>query len=139
MKIIPLNSLKRKQYKIQTEHSQLQSSDEEPYVGMEFESEKAAKVFYDAYATRVGFIIRVDVFCSSMRDGNVVWHRLVCNKEEFRKQRPRRSENRKPRAITREWCKAMIVVKKEKSGKWVVTRFVKEPNHQLVPIPTNGQ
>lgn len=115
------------------------SDEEEPYVGMEFESEEAAKVFYDAYATRVGFIMRVDAFRRSMRDGKVVWRRLVCNKEGFRKLRPRRSENRKPRAITREGCKAMIVVKKEKSGKWVVTRFVKEHNHQLVPISTNGR
>ncbi|GLU03915.1 hypothetical protein SLE2022_210860 [Rubroshorea leprosula] len=112
--------------------------DVEPYLGMEFESEEAAKVFYDAYATRLGFIMRVDAFRRSMRDGKVVWRRLVCNKEGFRKLRPRRSESRKPRAITREGCKAMMVVKKEKSGKWVVTRFDKEHNHPLVPIPSNG-
>jgi hypothetical protein len=116
-----------------------ESSDMEPYVGMEFESEEAAKVFYDAYATRLGFIMRVDAFRRSMRDGKVVWRRLVCNKEGFRKLRPKRSENRKPRAITREGCKAMIVVKKEKSGKWVVTRFVKEHNHPLVATPANGR
>ncbi|XP_034918330.1 protein FAR1-RELATED SEQUENCE 2 isoform X1 [Populus alba] len=115
------------------------SSDMEPCVGMEFESEEAAKVFYDAYATHVGFIMRVDAFRRSMRDGKVVWRRLVCNKEGFRKLRPRRSENRKPRAVTREGCKAMIVVKKEKAGKWVVTRFVKEHNHPLVPTPANGR
>nr|POE78402.1 protein far1-related sequence 5 [Quercus suber] len=34
------------------------SSDMEPYVGMDFESEEAAKVFYDAYATCMGFIMR---------------------------------------------------------------------------------
>ncbi|XP_038694155.1 protein FAR1-RELATED SEQUENCE 7-like isoform X2 [Tripterygium wilfordii] len=111
----------------------------EPYVGMEFESEEAAKVFYDVYATRVGFIMRVDAFRRSMRDRNVVWRRLVCNKEGFRKLQPKRSESRKPRAVTREGCKAMIVVKKEKSGKWVVTRFVKEHNHPLASIPTNDR
>ncbi|KAG8371663.1 hypothetical protein BUALT_Bualt13G0111600 [Buddleja alternifolia] len=107
-------------------------SDRETYVGMEFNSEEAAKVFYDAYATRMGFIMRVDAFRRSMRDGNVVWRRLVCNKEGFRKCRAKRSENRKPRAITREGCKAMIVVKKEKTGNWVVTKFIKEHNHPLV-------
>ncbi|XP_057484259.1 protein FAR1-RELATED SEQUENCE 5-like isoform X2 [Actinidia eriantha] len=116
-----------------------ENSDLEPFVGMEFESEEAAKVFYDAYATRFGFIMRVDAFRRSMRDGKVVWRRLVCNKEGFRKHRPRRSENRKPRAITREGCKAMIVVKKEKTGKWVVTRFVKEHNHPLVIPPANNR
>ncbi|XP_062081275.1 protein FAR1-RELATED SEQUENCE 5 [Humulus lupulus] len=114
-------------------------SDMEPYVGMEFESEEASKVFYDAYATQLGFIMRVDAFRRSMRDGKVVWRRLVCNKEGFRKLRPKRSENRKPRAITREGCKAMIVVKKEKSGNWVVTRFVKEHNHPLIITPANGR
>lgn len=115
------------------------SSEMEPYVGMQFESEEAAKVFYDAYATSLGFIMRVDAFRRSMRDGKVVWRRLVCNKEGFRKLRPKRSENRKPRAVTREGCKAMIVVKKEKTGQWVVTRFVKEHNHPLVVTPANGR
>ncbi|KAL7201195.1 hypothetical protein ACSBR1_032990 [Camellia fascicularis] len=115
------------------------NSDVEPYVGMEFESEEAAKVFYDAYAACFGFIMRVDAFRRSMRDGKVVWRRLVCNKEGFRKLRPRRSESRKPRAITREGCKAMIVVKKEKTGKWVVTRFVKEHNHPLVVALANSR
>lgn len=35
------------------------ASIDEPYVGLEFESEAAAHAFYNAYATRVGFIIRV--------------------------------------------------------------------------------
>ncbi|EYU40670.1 hypothetical protein ABFS82_14G059000 [Erythranthe guttata] len=115
------------------------NSDREPYVDMEFDSEEAAKVFYDAYATHMGFTMRVDAFRRSMRDGGVVWRRLVCNKEGFRKSRPKRSENRKPRAITREGCKAMMVVKKEKTGKWVVTKFFKEHNHPLVFAPVNAR
>lgn len=107
-------------------------SDSEPYVGMEFESEESVKLFYDAYASRLGFVMRVDAFRRSMRDGTVVWRRLVCNKEGFRKLRPKRSENRKPRAVTREGCKAMVVVKKEKTGKWIVTKFVKDHNHPLI-------
>lgn len=106
----------------------------EPFIGMEFESEEAAKSFYDNYAAGMGFVMRVDAFRRSMRDGTVVWRRLVCNKEGFRRMRPRRSESRKPRAITREGCKALIVVKREKSGKWVVTKFVKEHNHPLLPL-----
>ncbi|KAF8402298.1 hypothetical protein HHK36_013250 [Tetracentron sinense] len=104
----------------------------EPYMGMEFESEEAAKVYYDTYATRMGFVMRVDAFRRSLRDGKVICRRLVCNKEGFRKIRPKRSESRKPRAITREGCKAMIMVKREKTGKWVVTKFIKEHNHPLV-------
>lgn len=115
------------------------NSDTEPFVGMEFESEESVKVFYDAYASRLGFIMRVDAFRRSMRDGAVVWRRLVCNKEGFRKFKPKRSENRKPRAVTREGCKAMVVVKKEKTGKWVVTKFVKDHNHPLIVTPASAR
>ncbi|KAJ7964284.1 Protein FAR1-RELATED SEQUENCE like [Quillaja saponaria] len=115
------------------------TSEMKTYIGMEFESEEAAKVFYDAYARRLGFIMRVDAFRRSMRDGKVVWRRLVCNKEGFRKLRPKRSENRKPRAVTREGCKAMLVVKKEKTGKWVVSRFIEEHNHPLGVTPANDR
>ncbi|KAF7842021.1 protein FAR1-RELATED SEQUENCE 7 [Senna tora] len=67
-----------------------------------------------------------------MRDGKNVWRQLVCNKEE-------RSANRKPGAETREGCKAMIVVKKAKTGKWIVTGFIKEHNHPLVVTPANNR
>ncbi|GMH02432.1 hypothetical protein Nepgr_004271 [Nepenthes gracilis] len=115
-----------------------ENSEKEPYVGMEFESEEAAKVFYDAYATSLGFVMRIGAFRRSMCNGKVVWRRLVCNKEGFRRFRAKRTENRKSRAITREGCNAMIVVKKEKSGKWVVTRLVKEHNHPLVVTLANN-
>ncbi|OWM82938.1 hypothetical protein CDL15_Pgr005338 [Punica granatum] len=36
------------------------SPSSEPFVGMGFGSEEAAKAFYDAYATRLGFVTRVD-------------------------------------------------------------------------------
>lgn len=112
----------------------------DPFIGMEFESEEVAKSFYDNYAACMGFVMRVDAFRRSMRDGTVVWRRLVCNKEGFRRSRPRRSESRKPRAVTREGCKALIVVKRDKSsGKWVVTKFVKEHNHPLLPLVANAR
>ncbi|KAK4369242.1 hypothetical protein RND71_013034 [Anisodus tanguticus] len=108
----------------------------EPYVGMEFESEEAAKAYYSTYATHLGFIMRVDAFRRSMRNGELVWRRLVCNKEGFSKSRQSQSGTRKCRAI-REGCKAMIIVKKEQSGKWVVAKLVKEHNHPLVAKPVN--
>ncbi|XP_060203001.1 protein FAR1-RELATED SEQUENCE 5-like isoform X2 [Lycium barbarum] len=111
-------------------------SNMEPYVGMEFESEEAAKAYYSTYATHIGFIMRVDAFRRSMRNGELVWRRLVCNKEGFSKTRQSQNGNRKCRAI-REGCKAMIIVKKEQSGKWVVAKLVKEHNHPLVVKPVN--
>ncbi|XP_010268172.1 PREDICTED: protein FAR1-RELATED SEQUENCE 5-like [Nelumbo nucifera] len=105
----------------------------DPYIGMEFESEEAAMIYYDAYARRVGFIIRVGNCHRSGRDGSVISRRFLCNKEGFRvdNKKTKRLEVRKPRAITREGCKAMIMVRKEKSGKWVVTKLETEHTHPL--------
>ncbi|XP_049407564.1 protein FAR1-RELATED SEQUENCE 1-like isoform X1 [Solanum stenotomum] len=111
-------------------------SNVEPYVGMEFESEEAAKAYYSTYATHLGFIMRVDAFRRSMRNGELVWRRLVCNKEGFSKSRQSQNGKKKCRAI-REGCKAMIIVKKEQSGKWLVAKLVKEHNHALVVKPVN--
>ena len=109
----------------------------DPYVGMKFESEEAAMVHYDAYAKRVGFIIRVGNCHRSGRDGSVISRRFLCNKEGFRvsNKKIKRLEVRKPREITREGCRAMIMVRKDKSGKWIVTKLVTEHCHPL-GIPT---
>ncbi|KAI3980275.1 hypothetical protein MKX01_029438 [Papaver californicum] len=104
----------------------------EPYEGMEFESEDAAKAFYDDYARQVGFIMRVMSCRRSEVDGRILSRRLGCNKEgRCVSIRGKHGPLRKPRTSTREGCKAMILVKIEKSGKWVVTRFVKDHNHPL--------
>lgn len=105
----------------------------EPYVGMEFESEEAAMVYYDEYARRVGFIIRVGNCHRSSHDGSIINRRFLCNKEGFRvnKKKTKRLEVRKPRAVTREGCKAMIMVRKEKSGKWVVSKLETKHSHPL--------
>ncbi|XP_015580442.1 protein FAR1-RELATED SEQUENCE 5 isoform X2 [Ricinus communis] len=105
---------------------------DEPYVGQEFESEAAAHAFYNAYATRVGFIIRVSKLSRSRRDGTAIGRALVCNKEGFRMP-DKREKIVRQRAETRVGCRAMILVRKVSSGKWVVTKFVKEHTHPLTP------
>ncbi|KAJ8752531.1 hypothetical protein K2173_004819 [Erythroxylum novogranatense] len=105
---------------------------DEPYVGQEFESEAAAHAFYNTYATRVGFVIRVSKLSCSRRDGTAIGRALVCNKEGFRM--PDKWEKIvRQRAETRVGCRAMILVRKVSSGKWVVTKFVKEHTHSLTP------
>ncbi|KAJ4723491.1 Protein FAR1-RELATED SEQUENCE like [Melia azedarach] len=105
----------------------------EPYEGMLFESEEAAKAFYDEYARRVGFSTRIVSSRKSERDGSIISRRLACNKEGFNvnRQKSGRVQIRKRESI-REGCKAMILVKREKPGRWVVTKFVREHNHPLV-------
>lgn len=108
------------------------ASEEEPYVGQEFESEAAAHAFYNGYATRLGFIIRVSKLSRSRRDGTAIGRALVCNKEGFRMP-DKREKIVRQRAETRVGCRAMILVRKVSSGKWVVTKFVKEHTHPLTP------
>ncbi|XP_020216472.1 protein FAR1-RELATED SEQUENCE 3 [Cajanus cajan] len=105
---------------------------EEPYVGQEFVSESAAHAFYNAYATDVGFIIRVSKLSRSRRDGTVIGRALVCNKEGFRMP-DKREKIVRQRAETRVGCRAMIMVRRVSSGKWVVTKFIKEHTHPLTP------
>jgi hypothetical protein len=105
---------------------------DEPYLGQEFDSEAAAHAFYNAYATRIGFVIRVSKLSRSRRDGSAIGRALVCNKEGFRMP-DKREKIVRQRAETRVGCRAMILVRKISSGKWVVTKFVKEHTHTLTP------
>lgn len=105
---------------------------DDPYVGQEFESEAAAHAFYNSYATRVGFVIRVSKLSRSRRDGSAIGRALVCNKEGFRMP-DKREKIVRQRVETRVGCRAMILVRKVSSGKWTVTKFVKEHTHPLTP------
>ncbi|KAL1563692.1 protein FAR1-RELATED SEQUENCE 5-like isoform X1 [Salvia divinorum] len=105
---------------------------DEPYVGQEFESEAAAHAFYNSYATTAGFAIRVSKLSRSRRDGIAIGRALVCNKEGFRMSE-KREKMVCQRAETRVDCRAMVLVRKVSSGKWTVTKFVKEHSHTLTP------
>ncbi|XP_031270750.1 protein FAR1-RELATED SEQUENCE 5-like [Pistacia vera] len=115
-------------------------TNQEPYEGMMFESEEAAKAFYDEYARRVGFLTRIVSSRKSERDGSIISRRLACNKEGFNVNRQKSGRVRiRKRESIREGCKAMILVKREKPGRWVVTKFVREHNHTLVVSSENGR
>lgn len=104
----------------------------DPVVGMEFESEEAAMMYYDAYAKRLGFIVRLGN-CHRAHDGSVISRKFLCNKEGFRVSNKKKKvlEVRKPREATREGCKAMMMVRKENAGKWVVTKVETSHTHAL--------
>lgn len=104
---------------------------DEPYVGQEFESEEAAHAFYSAYGMRVGFITRINYLSRSKLDGSIIGRTLVCNKEGYRKSYRCDKKNIKPRTPSRVGCKAMLSLRKLSTGKWVVTKFVKEHTHVL--------
>lgn len=115
-------------------------TNQEPYEGMMFESEEAAKAFYDEYARRVGFFTRIVSSRKSERDGSIISRRLACNKEGFNVNRQKSGQVRiRKRESIREGCKAMILVKREKPGRWTVTKFVREHNHPLVVSSEKGR
>ncbi|KAF5446510.1 hypothetical protein F2P56_032133 [Juglans regia] len=105
----------------------------EPYVGMEFESEEAAKEFYDDYARCIGFVMRVDECRRSGVDKRIISRRFSCNKQGFYvKARDESRRIQKPQPSMGEGCKAMMLVEVHKSGKWIVTSIVKDHGHPLV-------
>ncbi|GER54581.1 Far-red impaired responsive (FAR1) family protein [Striga asiatica] len=105
----------------------------EPHLGMEFDSEDNARRFYYDYARRIGFVVRIMQSRRSEIDGKTLARRLGCNKQGFSTSiKGKIGPEKKPRPSGREGCKANVLFKLEKSGKWVVTRLVKEHNHPLV-------
>ncbi|GLT43245.1 hypothetical protein SLA2020_172090 [Shorea laevis] len=91
----------------------------EPYVGMEFNSEDAAKTFYIEYATRVGFSFKVGQLSRSKPPGTIIAREFVCVREGLK----RRSSDS---------CNAMLRIELKSQDKWVVTKFIREHSHSLV-------
>ncbi|KAF0897635.1 hypothetical protein E2562_000358 [Oryza meyeriana var. granulata] len=105
----------------------------EPRVGMEFESGEAAKTFYIAYAGRVGFSVRIARSRRSKCNESVIMLRFVCSKEGFSKEKHvvAGKKTRKRPASIREGCNAMLEVLRRGDSKWIVTKLVKEHNHEV--------
>lgn len=104
----------------------------EPILGMEFESDEAAKSFYNDYARRLGFPFRVG---RSRRSKGVeevlIMKRFVCSKEGIYRKKPSSEGMRKrERMSMREGCKAMMEVVRN-SDRWVVSKLEKAHNHHL--------
>lgn len=90
----------------------------EPCMGLDFDSADAAREFYSAYATRVGFRIRTGQLYRSRTDGSVSSRRFVCSKEGFQLN-------------SRTGCPAFIRVQRRDSGTWMIDQIHKDHNHEL--------
>ncbi|KAL2326132.1 hypothetical protein Fmac_025190 [Flemingia macrophylla] len=88
-----------------------------PQVGMLFESEDAAKSFYDAYARHVGFSTQVGQFSRAKPDGPIIIWDFACSREVFKRKN----------IVS---CNAMLRVER-KDANWIVTKFVEDHNHSL--------
>lgn len=89
-----------------------------PYVGMEFESEDAAKTLYDAYARCAGFSTHVGQFSRTKPDGPIVTWEFACSREVFKRKNV-------------ESCNAMLRLERKDAKTWVVTKFIEDHNHSM--------
>lgn len=108
----------------------------EPAIGMEFDSDEAAKEYYIAYANHVGFGVRMNKSRRSRKDDTVIMRRFVCTREGFHSKRVIYDDGKKKRkrGTTREGCMAMIEVIRKDHGKWLVTKLETEHTH-MVALP----
>lgn len=90
-----------------------------PYVGMEFDSEDAAKTFYDTYARRVGFTTHVGQFSRAKPDGPIITWDFACSSEVFKRKNV-------------ESCNAVLRIERKDPEKWIVTKFIEVHNHSMM-------
>ncbi|PKU65844.1 protein FAR1-RELATED SEQUENCE 7 isoform X2 [Dendrobium catenatum] len=102
---------------------------EEPKIGMLFANEDRAYEFYLRYAGNVGFCVRKGWWDKTAR--SVTRLRVyVCSKEGFR-PKSFANEMKKARPETRTGCPARMAIKLMSNGKYSVSEFVSEHNHDL--------
>jgi hypothetical protein len=92
---------------------------DEPYVGMEFDSEESAKSFYDEYARRLGFSSKASQSNRSQSDGAIITRDFVCGREGLKRRHA-------------DSCDAMLRIELKGQDKWFVTKFIKEHSHSMV-------
>ncbi|RID70419.1 hypothetical protein BRARA_C02441 [Brassica rapa] len=99
----------------------------EPCVGMEFDSEKEAKSFYDEYARQLSFTSKP---LTVTTDSSSSSREFVCS-----------NSSKRSRRRPAETCDAMLRIElkggvDDNNNKWVVTKFVKEHSHGLATPTT---
>ncbi|XP_020238849.1 protein FAR1-RELATED SEQUENCE 5 [Cajanus cajan] len=100
-----------------------------PKVGMEFETEDAAYNFYNDYAYRVGFSVRIS---KGHKDkyGKIVNRVFCCSCEGYRGKDKREDNVKNPRPQSRFGCLAKMKVNSRLTGKYRVTEFIAEHAHE---------
>ncbi|KAF6172904.1 hypothetical protein GIB67_035458, partial [Kingdonia uniflora] len=101
-----------------------------PKVGMEFESEKEAHVFYDRYAKRLGFATKIKSSYINRNTKEMHHVHFACTKEGFKNTKETALYKRED---TRVGCKARMRVKLTNSKKWAVSEVILEHNHLVCP------
>lgn len=105
-------------------------------IGMEFESDEHAYTFYNRYAGLVGFSVRKDWVNRSKIHGQVVSRKFTCSREGYRRRDKRDVNVKKHRRETRTGCLAHMIVTRQPDGKYRITHF--EGNHNHENVNTNN-
>ncbi|XP_015689690.1 protein FAR1-RELATED SEQUENCE 5-like isoform X2 [Oryza brachyantha] len=106
-----------------------------PELGMEFDDEDRAYEFYNKYAGHVGFSVRKS--SSDKSAENITRSRtFVCSREGFRKDKKGAKEVKRPRPETRIGCPARMSIKITSDGKYRISEFLPDHNHQPAPPST---
>ncbi|KAJ4814097.1 FAR1-domain family sequence [Rhynchospora pubera] len=113
---------------------------QEPFPGMEFASDSAARAFYNAYAQKLGFGIRVARSRTERRKGLevLVMKRFVCLKEGHHKKKApaaasdSAAKKKRKRLSMRDGCPALMEVVRRGPDKWVVNKLVLDHTHVVV-------
>ncbi|CAN6234749.1 unnamed protein product [Urochloa humidicola] len=100
-----------------------------------FDSEDEAVQFYESYALAKGFEVRKS--STKYDDDRVrISRTFLCYREgwhddKYMDMNPE-DLSRKPRSLTRTGCLAKLIVKRSReTGKWTVSKFVAEHDHDL--------
>ncbi|XP_028806268.1 protein FAR1-RELATED SEQUENCE 5-like isoform X1 [Neltuma alba] len=100
--------------------------------GTEFESDEHAYGFYNKYARLLGFSVRKDWVNRSKVHGQVVSRKFTCSKEGYRRKDKRDVNVKKHRKETRTGCLAHMIITRQPDGKYRVTNFEAQHNHDNI-------
>ncbi|XP_031482781.1 uncharacterized protein LOC116252570 isoform X2 [Nymphaea colorata] len=119
---------------VQVSTSKFEDSDFVPKIGLEFDDMDAAESFYNAYAGRQGFKVRVSGWYRNVK-GVVTRKEFKCSKAGF----PKENTNAvvRVRGSSRCGCPARMVVRMGMNGRLHISDFEERHNHKLA-TPTYG-
>lgn len=107
-------------------------------IGTQFESDEHAYRFYNKYARVLGFSVRKDWANKSKVHGQVVSRKFTCSREGYRRKDRRDMNVKKHRKETRTGCLAHMIITRQPDGKYRVTHFEANHNHDNID-PNNDQ
>lgn len=95
-------------------------------LGMEFDSDEEAYMYYNEYAGAIGFSIRKEYANKNKTHGYVTSRKLTCYKEGNWMEDKHDAMVKTPRKETRTGCLVHIVVSRQPNEKYCVTAFEKK-------------